>query len=83
MSGPTPLSNFPKEVMWRVLGFVDETHRAHCAAVARKWSHFGRRVPRSAGGRLGIVRRTSTVRPMPNELLVGLIMQFLDEPDDG
>lgn len=95
MSNPKQLSNLPKECMWRVLGYVDETHRAHCAAVARRWSHFekGRRNLRrislasvhsaNLGSAMSGRRRASAVRPMPKGLLVGLVLQFLDEPDDG
>lgn len=81
MPQPKQLSNMPKEVMWRVLGFVDESHLAHCAAVARRWSHFGGgRVSPHMGRTRGILGARGGI---PNELLVGLVVQFLDEPNDG
>lgn len=78
MQAVKQLSELPKEVMWRVLGFVDESHRAHCAAVDRRWSSVGKRRGNSSIGR-GMRARGS----IPNELLVGLVLQFLDEPDNG
>lgn len=73
------LRELPKEVMWRVLGFVDESHRAHCAAVARRWSKFGG--SRAGNSSMGLSRRARG--SIPNELLVGLVIQFLDESDEG
>lgn len=72
------LSDLPKEVMWRVIQFVDESHRVQCNMISRRWQHFG------LGSRNrsveGVLRAKGT---LPNELLVGLVLQFLDEPDDG
>lgn len=79
MSSVKQLPDLPKEVMWRVLGFVDESHRAHCAAVARRWSNFGG--SRAGNSSMGLWRRAKG--SMPNELLVGLVIQFLDESDEG
>lgn len=73
------LSELPKEVLWRVLGFVDESHRAHYAAVDRRWSNFGGSRGNSATMARGLRARGS----IPNELLVGLVLQFLDDPDEG
>ena len=78
MQAAKQLSELPKEVMWRVLGFVDESHRGHCAAVDRRWSSVGKRRGNSSMGR-GLRSRGS----IPNELLVGLVLQFLDEPDNA
>lgn len=72
------LSGLPKEVMWRVIQFVDESHRVQCKMISRRWQHFG--LSRSRGNSSVEPRRSCV---LPNELLVGLVLQFLDEPDDG
>lgn len=69
------LSDLPKEVMWRVIQFVDESHRVQCKMISRRWQHFG--------FNSGSVLRRGGGGTLPNELLVGLVLQFLDEPDDG
>ncbi|CAM9737872.1 unnamed protein product [Pylaiella littoralis] len=70
------LSGLPKEVLWRVIQFVDESHRNQCKMISR---HFGLNRSSLSGG--SVLRAKGSI---PNELLVGLVLQFLDEePDDG
>lgn len=71
------LSDLPKEVMWRVIQFVDESHRVQCKMISRKWQHFGL----NRGNATAL--RANRKGTLPNELLVGLVLQFLGEPDDG
>lgn len=74
------LSGLPKEVLWRVIQFVDESHRNQCKMISR---HFGlNRSSSSLSGGGSVLRRSKG--SIPNELLVGLVLQFLEEePDDG
>eukprot|EP00903_Cladosiphon_okamuranus_P014229 g13218.t1 len=64
------LSDLPREVMWRVIQFVDESHRVQCKMISRRWRNCATALTNAKG-------------TLPNELLVGLVLQFLDEPDDG
>lgn len=72
------LSDLPKEVMWRVIQFVDESHRVQCKMISRRWQHFG--LNRTRGGNATALRAKGT---LPNELLIGIVLQFVDEPEDG
>lgn len=71
------LSDLPKEVMWRVIQFVDESHRVQCKMISRRW-HLS-----ALNRRRGKATALTAKGTLPNELLVGLVIQFLDEPDDG
>ena len=75
------LSGLPKEVMWRVIQFVDESHRVQCKMISRRWQHFGLSRGNSSSCHAAGGGRSCCV--LPNELLVGLVLQFLGEPDDG
>ncbi|CAM9778230.1 unnamed protein product, partial [Ectocarpus fasciculatus] len=66
----------PKEVMWRIIQFVDDSSQLR--ATSSRWKkHVGRR------GNSSMETVLRSKGSIPNELLVGLVLQFLDEPDAG
>lgn len=64
----------PKEVMWRIIQFVDDSSQLR--ATSSRWKHVGR-------GNSSMETVLRSKGSIPNELLVGLVLQFLDEPDAG
>ncbi|CAN0476331.1 unnamed protein product, partial [Ectocarpus sp. 12 AP-2014] len=64
----------PKEVMWRIIQFVDDSSQLR--ATSSRWKHVGR-------GNSSMETVLRAKGSIPNELLVGLVLQFLDEPDAG